>query len=61
MPAKVPQTEQKPAPRKVVLVLTDDEWRQVRVNAASNDTTIQGYLTDVVLSELQRDGLAERD
>lgn len=48
------RSEQNRAPRKVVVVLTDDEWRQVRINAAATDTTIQGYLTDVVLSELQR-------
>lgn len=48
------RSEQNRAPHKVVVVLTDDEWRQVRINAAATDTTIQGYLTDVVLSELQR-------
>ena len=55
---KTPKTakdDDTPRPRKVVLMLTDAEWRQVRINAASADTSIQGWTTDVVLTELQRD------
>jgi hypothetical protein len=42
-----------PRPRKCLVVLTDDEWRQLRVTAAANDTTVQGWLTTVVLAALQ--------
>lgn len=51
--AKVPQGEQKPTPRKTLLLLTDDEWRAVRIAAVARDTSIQSYLTTIVLAQLQ--------
>jgi hypothetical protein len=46
-------TKDKPRARKLLALLTDDEWRQVRVAAAESDTTIQGYVTNLLLRELQ--------
>lgn len=40
-------------PRKAVVVLTDAEWRALRVAAAEDDTTLQGWLTTTVLAALQ--------
>ncbi len=42
-----------PKPRKIVVVLTDAEWRALRVAAAEDDTTGQGWLTTVALAALQ--------
>ncbi len=42
-----------PKARKVLVVLTDTEWRQLRVIAVEDDTTIQGWLTTVTLAALQ--------
>jgi hypothetical protein len=42
-----------PRARKVVVVLTDAEWRALRVAAAEDDTTGQGWLTTVTLAALQ--------
>lgn len=53
MPPKKTQAEQKPTNRKVIVRLTDDEWRAVRVTAAASDTSIQGFITDLVLREIQ--------
>jgi hypothetical protein len=44
-----------PSPRKVIALLTDAEWRAVRMAAAANDTSIQGYVTTVLLAKLQGD------
>ncbi len=44
-----------PTARKVMVLLTDAEWRAVRIAAAANDTSIQGYVTNVVLAKLQGD------
>jgi hypothetical protein len=41
-----------PTPRKVLALLTDDEWRALRVRAAAEDTTIQAFVTQVLLREL---------
>jgi hypothetical protein len=43
----------KPSPHKVLLLLTASEWRALRVAAAEADTSIQGYVTDVVLRALR--------
>jgi hypothetical protein len=43
-----------PRARKLIALLTDDEWRALRVEAARNDTTIQAYVTNVLLRELSR-------
>ncbi len=45
---------QDPRPRKVVIVVSDDEWRALRVAAAEDDTTMQGWLTTVVLGAIQQ-------
>jgi hypothetical protein len=45
-----------PKPRKVLVVLTDAEWRQLRVIAMDDETTIQGWLTTVTLAALQERG-----
>ena len=42
-----------PKSRKVIVVLTDAEWRALRVAAAEEDTTLQGWLTSTVLAALQ--------
>jgi hypothetical protein len=42
-----------PKPRKVTVLLTDGEWRQLRVAAAEHDTSIQGYVTTTVMRRLQ--------
>jgi hypothetical protein len=42
-----------PTPRKVLLLLTDAEWRATRVGAAEHDTSIQGYVTGAVLRRLK--------
>jgi hypothetical protein len=42
-----------PTPRKVLALLTDDEWRALRVRAAEQDTTIQAYVTQTLLRELK--------
>jgi hypothetical protein len=52
------QAEQKPRPRKTMVLLTDDEWRAVRVAAAMHDTSVQGYLTQLALAALQGDDRA---
>jgi hypothetical protein len=46
--------DDQPHPRKVVVVVTDAEWRALRVAAAEDDTTIQGWLTTVLLAALQQ-------
>jgi hypothetical protein len=43
-----------PRARKLIALLTDDEWRALRVEAARNDTTIQAYVTNVLLRDLSR-------
>ena len=43
----------KPKPRKVLITLTDAEWRALRVAAAEDDTTIQGWMTTTALAALQ--------
>jgi hypothetical protein len=42
-----------PRPRKVLALLTDDEWRALRVRAAEEDTTIQAFVTQALLRELK--------
>jgi hypothetical protein len=42
-----------PKPRKTIVLVTDAEWRAIRVAAAEHDTSIQGYITLCVLSRLQ--------
>lgn len=50
--ARKAQAEQKPAIRKTLVLLTDDEWRAVRIAAVARDTSIQAYLTTIVLAQL---------
>lgn len=47
------QATEKPATRRVNIVVTDTEWRAVRIAAAARDQTVQGYVTDAVLGRLQ--------
>ena len=47
--------------RKVVVVLTETEWRALKIAAATRDTTVQGYMSDAILSRLQRDDHAALD
>jgi hypothetical protein len=49
---KKSQPEQKPTARKTMVLLTDDEWRALRVAAAMHDTSAQGYLTQLALAAL---------
>jgi len=41
--------------RRVGVLVTDGEWRGIRIAAASHDTSIQGYVTQTVLRRLQSD------
>ena len=41
-------------PRKIIAMLTDAEWREMRVAAAEDDTTIQGMTTTLVLAAIQK-------
>ncbi len=50
--ADTPQRD-KPHPHKTMVLVTDDEWRALRVAAAGSDTSVQGYLTQLVLRDLQ--------
>lgn len=49
----IDQTRDSAKVRKVVVVLTDAEWRSLRVAVAEDDTTLQGLLTTIVLGALQ--------
>ncbi len=49
-----------PKPRKVIVLLTDAEWRRVKIAAVEGDTSIQGWLTDLTLSALQASPAGER-
>lgn len=42
-----------PTARKVTVLVTDDEWRAIRIAAAEHDTSIQGYVTTAVVGRLQ--------
>jgi hypothetical protein len=55
------QAEQKPTPRKTMVLLTDTEWRALRIAAAMHDTSAQGYLTQLALAALQGDDRAALD
>jgi hypothetical protein len=37
------------------LILTEDEWRSVRVKAAEEDTSMQALVADIVKSNLTQD------
>jgi hypothetical protein len=50
---KSPRVNTQPRARKCVVVLTDVEWRALRVAAAEDGTTMQGWLTNVSLAALQ--------
>lgn len=60
MSTKPPQKKDTPLPRKMLALLTDDEWRALRVAAAERDTTIQGYVTTIILRALQDDDQTRR-
>lgn len=49
-----------PKPRKTMILVTDDEWRALRIAAATEDTSIQGYVTAAVLRRLTDDGHLKR-
>jgi hypothetical protein len=49
---------EKPSARRVAVILTDTEWRALRIAAAARDTSIQGYLTEAVLGRLHGDDVA---
>jgi hypothetical protein len=42
-----------PKLRRVGVLVTDREWRAIRIAAARHDTSIQGYVTSTVLRRLQ--------
>jgi hypothetical protein len=42
-----------PTLRRVGILVTDTEWRALRMAAAVHDTSIQGYVTTAVLRRLQ--------
>lgn len=44
-----------------MVLLTDTEWRALRVAAAMHDTSVQGYLTTLALAALQGDDHAAMD
>jgi hypothetical protein len=53
-----------PKTRRVGVLVTDREWRAVRIAAARHDTSIQGYVTTTVLRRLQsedRESLEDAD
>lgn len=43
-----------------MILVTDDEWRALRVAAATNDTSVQGYVTAAVLRRLVDEGHLKR-
>lgn len=45
--------QEKPVARKTMVLLTDSEWRALRIAAAMRDTSVQGYLTTLALGALQ--------
>lgn len=51
-------TTDKPTMRRVGVIVTDREWRAIRIAAASADTSIQGYVTATVLRRLQSEDRA---
>lgn len=53
-----PPAQQKPKPRKTMVLLTDTEWRAVKIAAATHDTSVQGYLSSTVLLRLQGEDAA---
>jgi len=48
------QVQSERRPRKVLLQLTDDEWRAVRLEAAHAGEPIQAIVTSMVLRDLSR-------
>jgi hypothetical protein len=48
-----------PKRRQLVVMLTDDEWRRLRVLVIERDTTLTAWTTDVVLSAVQRETTAD--
>jgi hypothetical protein len=44
---------EKPALRRVGVIVTATEWRALRIAAASHDTSVQGYVTSAVLRRLR--------
>jgi hypothetical protein len=51
--AKKSQATEKPRQRRVAVIVTDTEFRALRIAAAAHDTSIQGYITNAVLKQLQ--------
>jgi F420-0:gamma-glutamyl ligase len=45
----------KPTMKRVGVIVTDTEWRAIRIAAAGADTSVQGYVTGAVLRRLQKD------
>ncbi len=41
--------------RRVGVIVTDREWRAIRIAAAGHDTSIQGYVTSTVLRRIQNE------
>jgi hypothetical protein len=41
--------------RRVGVIVTDREWRAIRIAAAGQDTSIQGYVTSTVLRRIQNE------
>ena len=42
-----------PKLRRAGVLVTDAEWRAIRIAAARQDTSIQGYVTQTVMRRLQ--------
>lgn len=47
--------DEKATMRRVGVIVTDTEWRAIRIAAAGSDTSIQGYVTASVLHRLQNE------
>lgn len=45
---------QTPRQRKILPMLTDDEWRDLRVLVTEQETTIAAWTTSVILGAIQR-------
>ncbi len=44
-----------PKLRRVGVLVTDAEWRRIRIAAVRHDTSVQGYVTSTVLRRLQNE------
>ena len=47
-----PPAQDPARPRKIIAMLTDEQWRALRVAAAEDDTTLQAMTTTIVRQAL---------